>query len=225
MRRRSKTGGSYRRGQGSGRSRRVPLPAQAPYRRLDTRPDWPARFSDASGRDRTFRTARLFACDRLALDTFPDQTRICFGSSPSRNDGNGRHSRCDAAISPDRPSFRRPDRSRSNILPAASQCLEPHTPQGYIRRMRTNAKAAVLKRLRRIEGQVRGLARMVGADRYSIDPLTQVSAVRAARRRAEEEILADHAAHCVENAIASGNKTEQRRKVNELMNVISRSNR
>jgi len=91
--------------------------------------------------------------------------------------------------------------------------------------MRTNAKAAVLKRLRRIEGQVRGLARMVGDDRYCIDVVTQLSAVRAALRRAEEEILADHAAHCVENAIASGNKTEQRRKVNELMNVISRSNR
>ena len=47
----------------------------------------------------------------------------------------------------------------------------------------------------------------------------------AALRRAEEEILADHAAHCVENAIASGNKTEQRRKVAELIDVISRSNR
>ena len=89
----------------------------------------------------------------------------------------------------------------------------------------TNAKAAVLKRLRRIEGQVRGLARMVEDDRYCIDVVTQLSAVRAALRRAEEEILADHAAHCVENAIASGNKTEQRHKVNELMNVISRSNR
>jgi len=91
--------------------------------------------------------------------------------------------------------------------------------------MRTNAKAAVLKRLRRIEGQVRGLARMVEDDRYCIDVVTQLSAVRAALRRAEEEILADHAAHCVENAIASGNKAEQRRKVTELMNVISRSNR
>jgi DNA-binding FrmR family transcriptional regulator len=55
--------------------------------------------------------------------------------------------------------------------------------------------------------------------------VTQLSAVRAALRRAEEEILADHAAHCVENAIASGDKTEQRRKVAELIDVISRSNR
>ena len=91
--------------------------------------------------------------------------------------------------------------------------------------MRTLAKASVLKRLRRIEGQVRGLARMVEDDRYCIDIVTQLSAVRAALRRAEEEILADHAAHCVENAIASGNRPDQRRKVAELIDVISRSNR
>ena len=91
--------------------------------------------------------------------------------------------------------------------------------------MRTIAKASVLKRLRRIEGQVRGLARMVDVDRYCIDIVTQLSAVRAALRRAEEEILADHAAHCVENAIASGNKGEQRRKVAELIDVLSRSQR
>lgn len=100
--------------------------------------------------------------------------------------------------------------------------LETDTPWGYIRPL---AKSSVLKRLRRIEGQVRGLARMVEDDRYCIDIVTQLSAVRAALRRAEEEILADHAAHCVENAIASGNKTEQRRKVGELIDVISRSNR
>jgi DNA-binding FrmR family transcriptional regulator len=91
--------------------------------------------------------------------------------------------------------------------------------------MRSPAKISVLKRFRRIEGQVRGLARMVETDRYCIDVVTQLSAVRAALRRAEEEILADHAAHCVANAISSGNKTEQRRKVAELIDVISRSNR
>ena len=91
--------------------------------------------------------------------------------------------------------------------------------------MQAIAKSSVLKRLRRIEGQVRGLARMVEDDRYCIDIVTQLSAVRAALRRAEEEILADHAAHCVENAITSGNKVDQRRKVSELIDVISRSNR
>jgi DNA-binding FrmR family transcriptional regulator len=66
---------------------------------------------------------------------------------------------------------------------------------------------------------------MVEGDRYCIDIVTQLSAVRAALRRAEEEILADHAAHCVANAIGSGNKAEQRRKVAELIDVISRSDR
>jgi CsoR family transcriptional regulator, copper-sensing transcriptional repressor len=91
--------------------------------------------------------------------------------------------------------------------------------------MQANAKTSVLKRLKRIEGQVRGLARMVEDDRYCIDIVTQLSAARAALRRAEEEILADHVAHCVEHAIASGNKGEQRRKVGELIEVLSRSDR
>jgi CsoR family transcriptional regulator, copper-sensing transcriptional repressor len=91
--------------------------------------------------------------------------------------------------------------------------------------MRKDAKASVLKRLQRIEGQVRGLARMVEDDRYCIDVVTQVSAVRAALRAVEEEILRDHAATCVEHAISSGNKAEQRRKVAELMDVLARSHR
>ena len=82
-----------------------------------------------------------------------------------------------------------------------------------------------MKRLKRIEGQVRGLARMVDDDRYCIDIVTQLSAVRAALRRAEEEILADHVAHCVEHAIASGNKADQRRKIEELMAVVGRADR
>jgi len=91
--------------------------------------------------------------------------------------------------------------------------------------MQPAAKTSVLKRLHRIEGQVRGLSRMVEADRYCIDIVTQLSAARAALRKAEEEILADHVGHCVEHAIASGNKAEQRRKVAELMDVLSRSER
>jgi len=89
--------------------------------------------------------------------------------------------------------------------------------------MQPAAKASVMKRLKRIEGQVRGLARMVEDDRYCIDIVTQVSAVRAALRRAEEEILADHLTHCVEEAIMSGKKTEQRRKLAELRSVLRRA--
>jgi CsoR family transcriptional regulator, copper-sensing transcriptional repressor len=79
--------------------------------------------------------------------------------------------------------------------------------------------------LSRIEGQVRGLARMVDEDRYCIDIVTQVSAVRAALRRLEEEILRDHVAHCVEHAIASGTKADQRKKIEELMAVVGRADR
>lgn len=91
--------------------------------------------------------------------------------------------------------------------------------------MRKDIKASVEKRLGRIEGQVRGLAKMVDEDRYCIDIVTQISAVRAALRRVEEEILKDHVAHCVEHAISSGNKADQREKIAELMAVISRSER
>jgi DNA-binding FrmR family transcriptional regulator len=89
--------------------------------------------------------------------------------------------------------------------------------------MRENTKEAVAKRLSRIEGQVRGLARMVEEDRYCIDIITQITAVRAALRRVEEEILHDHVSHCVEHAIASGDKDDQRRKITELMEVFARS--
>ena len=91
--------------------------------------------------------------------------------------------------------------------------------------MRNDIKASALKRFKRIEGQVRGLYRMVEGDRYCIDIVTQISAARAALRRAEEEILRDHVAHCVEGAITSGNQAEQRRKIAELMNVVGRADR
>jgi DNA-binding FrmR family transcriptional regulator len=91
--------------------------------------------------------------------------------------------------------------------------------------MQTNAKASCRRRLQRIEGQVRGLARMVEDDRYCIDIVTQISAVRAALRKVEEEILKDHVAHCVEHAIASGDKSDQRRKIAELMDVFGRADR
>jgi DNA-binding FrmR family transcriptional regulator len=66
---------------------------------------------------------------------------------------------------------------------------------------------------------------MVENDRYCIDIVTQISAVRAALKRAEEEILRDHVGHCVEHAIASGNKSDQRKKISELMDVFGRAER
>jgi DNA-binding FrmR family transcriptional regulator len=77
-------------------------------------------------------------------------------------------------------------------------------------------------RLARIEGQVRGIARMVEEDRYCIDILTQMQAIKAALKRVEEEILKGHAAHCVAHAIESGDVKDQTRKFNELVELFSR---
>ena len=86
-------------------------------------------------------------------------------------------------------------------------------------------KPKLLNRLSRVEGQVRGIARMVEDDRYCIDIVTQIAAVRAALRRVEEEVLRDHIAHCVQHAIDSGNKAEQKQKIAELMDVLGRTAR
>jgi DNA-binding FrmR family transcriptional regulator len=81
-----------------------------------------------------------------------------------------------------------------------------------------------MKRLSRIEGQVRGLSRMVEEDRYCIDIVTQLSAARAALRRVEQEILRDHVGHCVKHAMRSNDRADQDRKIQELMDVLARSN-
>ena len=88
--------------------------------------------------------------------------------------------------------------------------------------MDEKTKKACLQRLSRIEGQVRGIARMVGEDRYCIDIVTQIAAVQAAMRKVEGELLRNHVSHCVEHAIASGDADDQRQKVNELVQVLSR---
>ena len=80
----------------------------------------------------------------------------------------------------------------------------------------------LLTRISRIEGQVRGVARMVEEDRYCIDILNQVQAIKAALKRVEAEILKGHAAHCVAHAIKSGNARDQTRKFTELVELFSR---
>jgi DNA-binding FrmR family transcriptional regulator len=90
--------------------------------------------------------------------------------------------------------------------------------------MNESVKASCIKRLSRIEGQVRGLSRMVEEDRYCIDIVTQLSAVRAALRRVEQEILRDHVGHCVKHAMRSDDRADQDRKIQELMDVLARSN-
>ncbi len=83
----------------------------------------------------------------------------------------------------------------------------------------------ILNRLKRIEGQVRGVAQMVDDDRYCIDILHQVQAVKAALAKAESEILKDHAACCVAEALASGDAAEQRAKFNELIDLFDKLKR
>jgi DNA-binding FrmR family transcriptional regulator len=91
--------------------------------------------------------------------------------------------------------------------------------------MEEKNKAALAKRLSRIEGQVRGIAKMLEDERYCIDIITQISAVRAALRGVEETVLKEHVSHCVEHAIRSGSAADQRAKIAELMQVLARSSR
>ena len=86
--------------------------------------------------------------------------------------------------------------------------------------MKATAKSSCLARLRRVEGQVRGVARLVEEDRYCIDIVTQIQAAKAALDKVEAEVLKDHVAHCVEDAIRSGDAASQREKVAELMRVL-----
>ncbi|MGH1564151.1 metal-sensitive transcriptional regulator [Mumia sp. DW29H23] len=92
--------------------------------------------------------------------------------------------------------------------------MDTHAP-GY-----SADKAAVLKRLRRIEGQVRGLQRMVEEDTYCIDVLTQVSAATKALESVALSLLDEHLAHCVHDAIASGEGAED--KIAEASAAIAR---
>ena len=91
--------------------------------------------------------------------------------------------------------------------------------------MRTDTKRNCGDRLKRVEGQVRGIARMIEEDRYCIDVLTQIRAVRAALRGVEDVVLKDHVEHCVEGAIASGDGADQRCKVQELLTVLTQRDR
>ena len=86
----------------------------------------------------------------------------------------------------------------------------------------TAGKDALVKRLHRIEGQVRGIEKMVEDDRYCIDILTQTNAIKAALHKVEEAILRDHVSHCVAHAFAVGGRGEQRAKIEELVTVLEK---
>lgn len=84
-------------------------------------------------------------------------------------------------------------------------------------------KGALANRLSRIEGQVRGISKMVDEERYCIDVLTQLQAVRAALAKVETTMLRDHLGHCIESAITSGDIDDQRAKAAELILLLERS--
>ena len=87
----------------------------------------------------------------------------------------------------------------------------------------TKDKKRIQSRLRRIEGQVRGIEKMVEDDRYCIDVLTQVNATRAALEGVALQLLADHTEHCVMEAIRSGGGTEKVRELNDAVERLVRS--
>ena len=86
-------------------------------------------------------------------------------------------------------------------------------------------KGAIVKRLRRIEGQVRGLERMVEEDRYCIDVLTQISAVTTALEGVALKVLEDHVTHCVKGAVSSGDAEAAAAKTEELLAAVQRFSR
>jgi CsoR family transcriptional regulator, copper-sensing transcriptional repressor len=91
---------------------------------------------------------------------------------------------------------------------------------GYV-----NDKDALITRLHRIEGQVRGIERMVADERYCIDILTQIGAVSTALESVAQKLLEEHANHCVAGALASGSREEAETKTRELLEAVHRFTR
>jgi CsoR family transcriptional regulator, copper-sensing transcriptional repressor len=93
-------------------------------------------------------------------------------------------------------------------------------PRGYVA-----DKEALVRRLHRIEGQVRGIERMLEDDRYCIDVLTQIAAVSTALESVAFRILDDHVNHCVAGALASGDPEDAAQKSAELLQAVHRFSR
>ena len=85
-----------------------------------------------------------------------------------------------------------------------------------------DTKAKARGRLRRIEGQVQGLQRMVDGDAYCVDILLQISAVQGALEQVQKLLLGRHIESCVADALRSGSKTDRQQKIEELLDVFAR---
>ena len=88
--------------------------------------------------------------------------------------------------------------------------------------MNAQTKARALGRLRRIEGQVQGLQRMIGSDAYCVDILLQISAVQGALEQVRRLLLGQHIEVCVADALRSGSRNERQKKIDELVEVVTR---
>lgn len=89
-----------------------------------------------------------------------------------------------------------------------------------LRKTRRENRQGLVRRLARIEGQVRGLSRMVEEDRYCVDVLVQIAAVHQALRRVARELLSGHMAHCVRDAYESGDPAERERVSEEIAELM-----
>jgi DNA-binding FrmR family transcriptional regulator len=126
----------------------------------------------------------------------------------------------------------RRDESRGIFMEAVADGRSSYTPTRYIAAMEATAadvgyvenRDAILKRLARIEGQVRGLGRMVADDAYCIDVLTQLAAVSKALDGVGFEVLSDHTRHCVRNAVERGGDDAEE-KIAELLAAVERFSR
>jgi CsoR family transcriptional regulator, copper-sensing transcriptional repressor len=113
----------------------------------------------------------------------------------------------------------------SETLPAACGCAVAEPEEGAERRalgVDADIKERNLKRLRRIEGQVRGLQRMVEEDRYCADIMTQISSVHEALRSVGRELMRNHLKHCASAAIRSGDGMETEQMYDELVDMVYR---
>jgi len=88
--------------------------------------------------------------------------------------------------------------------------------------MNEDEKKSVVSRLKKIEGQIRGINKMVESERYCIDILSQTRAVVAAIRKVEDLILFQHLNTCVADSMRSDNKEDKDKKINEIMDLLSR---
>ena len=114
------------------------------------------------------------------------------------------------------------DTARAEGPPAAADGLGQPQPYGYVA---AKNKDALINRMRRIEGQARGIEKMITEDRYCIDILTQIDAVSTALETVAGILLDDHVNHCVRHALTSGDEAVAAEKTTELLEAVHRFTR